>query len=87
MIVERFSTDPLAWYLDAACLEVPNAVALFFPERGQSWREAKAVCASCLVRDECLQYALDNGIHFGIWGGTSERERKSRRRARGNVAA
>jgi WhiB family redox-sensing transcriptional regulator len=53
----------------------------FFPERGASVREAKALCALCNVRDECLQYALDNDERFGVWGGLSERERRKLRRA------
>jgi WhiB family redox-sensing transcriptional regulator len=34
------------------------------------------------VRGDCLEYALDNGEKFGIWGGMSERERRRLRRAR-----
>ena len=41
---------------------------LFFPERGASTREAKEVCRGCVVRDDCLEYALANGEKFGIWG-------------------
>ena len=55
---------------------------LFFPERGASTREAKAVCANCTVRDECLEYALVNYEKHGIWGGKSERERRRMRNAR-----
>ena len=55
---------------------------VFFPDRGESLSPAKAVCAECIVRDECLEYALDNGERFGVWGGTSERERRRLRRAR-----
>lgn len=53
---------------------------LFFPERGTSAREAKAVCLACPVRPECLDWALDNGEMFGIWGGLTERERRRLRR-------
>ena len=49
---------------------------LFFPERGASTREAKEVCRGCEVRIDCLEYALQNGEKFGIWGGMSERERR-----------
>ena len=49
---------------------------LFFPDRGASLAEAKAVCAGCVVRDECLEYALAAGERFGVWGGLSERERR-----------
>jgi WhiB family redox-sensing transcriptional regulator len=55
---------------------------LFFPERGASTRQAKAVCTGCPVREECLEYALSNGEKFGIWGGKSERERRILRRKR-----
>lgn len=55
---------------------------LFFPERGASTREAREVCRGCVVRSECLEYALVNGEKFGIWGGLSERERRRLRRQR-----
>lgn len=55
---------------------------LFFPERGASTEEAKAVCAGCAVREQCLEFALTNGEKFGIWGGLSERERRRIRRER-----
>jgi WhiB family redox-sensing transcriptional regulator len=55
---------------------------LFFPERGASTREAKEVCRGCVVREDCLEYALVNGEKFGIWGGMSERERRRLRRQR-----
>lgn len=62
---------------------------MFFPERGASTREAKEVCRGCVVREECLEYALIMGEKFGIWGGMSERERRRirRQRALARVAA
>ena len=60
---------------------------IFFPDRGESLAPAKAVCAECIVRDECLEFALDQGERFGVWGGTSERERRKLRRARREAAA
>lgn len=66
------------WMLEARCLDAdPEA---FFPEKGGSTREAKRICAACPVREECLQYALDNDERFGIWGGLSERERRRAKR-------
>ena len=50
--------------------------AAFFPEKGGSNREAKAVCARCPVTAECLEYALERDERFGIWGGLSEQERR-----------
>lgn len=70
------------WRAQAACSGYPNT--LFFPtgdglDEG-SIEKAKAICAVCPVIDECLQYALETNQRSGIWGGTSEKERKSLRR-------
>ncbi|PIE34422.1 MAG: transcriptional regulator [Ilumatobacter coccineus] len=72
------------WHDKANCLGVDPD--LFFPERGASTREAKEVCRSCVVRFDCLEYALQNGEKFGIWGGLSERERRRIRRQRAQQA-
>ena len=68
------------WLAKANCMGVDPD--LFFPQRGASTREAKEVCRGCVVREDCLEFALDNGEKFGIWGGMSERERRRLRRAR-----
>ncbi len=68
------------WQRQANCMGVDPD--LFFPERGASTREAKEVCRGCVVREDCLEYALTNGEKFGIWGGVSERERRKIRRRR-----
>ena len=68
------------WWDEANCLGVDPD--LFFPERGASTREAKAVCRGCVVSDDCLEYARQNSEKFGIWGGMSERERRRVRRQR-----
>ena len=73
-----FSDGPLAWQQHALCAQTdPEA---FFPEKGGSTRDAKRVCGVCPVREECLQYAMDNDERFGIWGGLSERERRRLRK-------
>ena len=59
---------------------------IFFPDRGESLSPAKAICAECIVQVECLEYALDNRERFGVWGGTSERERRRLRRSRREAA-
>lgn len=56
---------------------------LFFPEKGGSTREAKAVCRRCSLQTECLEQALTTGERFGIWGGKSERERRKLADTRG----
>jgi WhiB family redox-sensing transcriptional regulator len=68
----------LAWQGKARCLEVEPEI--FFPERGGSSKAARAVCNDCEVRSQCLNYALQNREQFGIWGGTSERERRRLRK-------
>ncbi len=72
--------------LDTTWQEFSNCLGvdpdLFFPERGASTREAKEVCRGCVVRQDCLEFALANGEKFGIWGGMSERERRRIRRQR-----
>lgn len=68
----------LAWQADALCAQTdPEA---FFPEKGGSTRAAKRICTTCDVRDQCLEYALQNDERFGIWGGLSERERRKLKR-------
>ncbi|MGK2853767.1 MAG: WhiB family transcriptional regulator [Microbacteriaceae bacterium] len=70
--------NPLAWQSDSLCSQTdPEA---FFPEKGGSTRDAKKICASCEVRSQCLDYALQNDERFGIWGGLSERERRKLRK-------
>jgi WhiB family redox-sensing transcriptional regulator len=67
-------TNALAWQRDALCSQTdPEA---FFPEKGGSTRDAKRICSGCDVRQQCLDYALQNDERFGIWGGLSERERR-----------
>jgi len=71
--VARLGQRP-AWHDLARCAETDPEI--FFPEKGESVRPAKRVCAGCEVRAECLQDALDRGERFGVWGGLSERERR-----------
>ena len=71
---------PETWMDDALCAQTdPEA---FFPAKGGSTRSAKAICAACPVIDECLAYALEHDERYGIWGGTSERERRAIKRER-----
>jgi WhiB family redox-sensing transcriptional regulator len=67
------------WWQLAACRETDPE--LFFPvtARGPGAMEiaqAKAVCATCEVRRQCLQYALATHQVDGVWGGTTEDERR-----------
>jgi WhiB family redox-sensing transcriptional regulator len=70
----RVQDEDLSWQDFARCAETdPEA---FFPEKGESTRAARRVCASCGVQQLCLDYALRHREQFGIWGGTSEQERR-----------
>jgi WhiB family transcriptional regulator, redox-sensing transcriptional regulator len=71
------------WRHRAACRD--EDPELFFPlsDIGPGARQAeraKSVCARCPVRAQCLEYALDNGLDHGIYGGTTESERWMLRR-------
>jgi WhiB family transcriptional regulator, redox-sensing transcriptional regulator len=79
-LIEALAIDELSWQDYANCRGAD--ADLFFPERGASTRKAKAICGACDVRDECLDFALEYGEKFGIWGGMSERERRRVRRER-----
>jgi Transcription factor WhiB len=68
------------WQSDAACRERPDID--YVPTRGVDSRAALATCARCLVRRECLSYALPKADVIGIWGQTGTRTR-ARARAEG----
>lgn len=80
------------WRDRAACRD--EDPELFFPisETGpgaEQVRRAKAVCAQCPVRSECLEYAMDSGLDYGVFGGTTAYERRqlSRQSDGGHLAA
>lgn len=69
-----------SWHRHAACqdLHPEDADELFFPlpRDHDAISEAKALCASCPVRRDCLNSALENGDKDGIWGGLTESDRR-----------
>ncbi|GGZ24058.1 WhiB family transcriptional regulator [Streptomyces nitrosporeus] len=71
------------WRMRAACRdEDPD---LFFPigTTGPALvqaEEAKAVCRTCPVREQCLEWALENKQDSGVWGGMDENERRAYKR-------
>lgn len=69
------------WRILGACRDVADP-SIFYPGRGESTAEAQAVCRGCPVRTDCLESALVHGEKHGIWGGTSERQRRRIRRQR-----
>jgi WhiB family transcriptional regulator, redox-sensing transcriptional regulator len=81
---DSLMAERAGWRLQAACLEYP--AVLFFGlddnetpvDRRAREEEAKKVCFTCSVRGECLEYALQTREAYGIWGGLTEVERRTR---------
>lgn len=73
------SPSDASWMRFAACRAVDPD--LFFPTTGGiGLKEAKRVCTQCPCRVACLDFAIENNEKYGVWGGTSERERRVLRR-------
>jgi WhiB family redox-sensing transcriptional regulator len=82
LTVDAFETAA-AWQNKAACRDTDPA--LFFPigttgNAVDQIASAKEVCLTCLSRDACLEFALATNQDTGVWGGTSEEERRVIRR-------
>lgn len=79
----------LTWRTQAACRGLDPTV--FYPtsEFEEEAEPAKAVCAVCPVRTDCLEHALSVREKDGIWGGATEKERRRiiRQRRRASRAA
>lgn len=76
---------PRDWRPDAACQG--HDVETFFPlgttgPALEQAEQAKAICACCKVRPECLEWALATHQDAGIWGGLTEEQRRTLRRSR-----
>ncbi|WP_406516354.1 WhiB family transcriptional regulator [Streptomyces sp. NBC_00873] len=86
-VMPRNTAPGLEWRHEAACRWIDPD--LFWPlgesmAARQQAEQAKAVCATCPVRTQCLEWAVETRQDFGVWGGMSERERRGlhRRKAR-----
>lgn len=80
-----FSPIKEVWRDRAACKGV--AIDVFYFESDEENRnlkketeKAKAFCKECPVAEQCLTYALNENIKFGVWGGFTSRERGSLRK-------
>jgi WhiB family redox-sensing transcriptional regulator len=78
--LQQLVLEAPAWMADAACAGTPTQA--FFPARGQPTTEARRLCSTCLVRVECLEYALADPTLSGVWGGLGEIQRRQLRRRR-----
>jgi len=76
-------TDYWEWQLHARCRRL-GATTFFAPdnetggERARRERDAKKICSFCEVRSQCLTHAMRISESYGVWGGTTERERANR---------
>ncbi len=68
------------WMAEGNCAH--RDPSTFFPSDGVGVDSAKKVCTDCPVQSQCLEYALTNRIDHGVWGGTSERQRRRILKAR-----
>jgi WhiB family redox-sensing transcriptional regulator len=75
-------TDSI-WMAAARCRDLEPA--MFFPSDGLGVELARRICVNCPVQAPCLEYALQHHIEHGVWGGTSERERRRIARRRRSV--
>lgn len=66
------------WTDQARCKGIDTN--LFFPVRGSFSKEVleeiQVYCSNCPVTEECLNYAIDNNIQSGVWGGFSTKQRR-----------
>ena len=72
-----------AWQEEANCQGIDTEE--FFPEKGGRNELAQRICRRCPVTDKCLQWALDRD-ELGVWGGTTEHERRQMKRRPQRVA-
>lgn len=68
------------WHTRGAChgMDIEDADAVFFPgpRDHEDIAEAKELCGWCPVQRDCLDFALENVLKEGIWGGLTEAERR-----------
>jgi len=68
-----------AWMQQGLCR---GMTAVFFSTAPSNLERARAICAGCPVREECLQYALGDAELEGVWAGLTAKERRAMRRGR-----
>lgn len=76
-----------SWQRSASCAGLESSI--FYPPTDEESGHAKAVCAECPVRQDCLEFAITVREKEGVWGGATaaERQRLVRRRRRERRAA
>lgn len=77
----REGVDPEQFFGPHVCSDECDGVRGCYIAKAETGRfrrisDAKAMCRRCPVIAECLEWALDTAQPFGIWGGTTERDRR-----------
>lgn len=86
--VSFYKPAPGDWVKHGACRPYPRS--WWFPERGinlvqngeanNTLRQAINICNTCVVKQQCLNYALMTPRErYGVWGGTTEKDRRGMR--------
>lgn len=73
--ITTLSEPPTNWMNKAACRGANTN--MFYPNPGEPSTPARQICDTCPVAVECLEYAINNGERYGIWGGTPVRKRRN----------
>jgi len=80
-IFDKRKLEDMQWMKDAACAETPDVN--FYPEEsGGAYYAARKVCLTCVVKTECLEYAIKYMENYGVWGGLGVRARAKIRQRR-----
>jgi WhiB family redox-sensing transcriptional regulator len=79
----RVVGDP-EWASRGACRDIDPEILFVV---GAAQHKAKTICMGCPVRIDCLADALDSRTEFGVWGGMTERERRTLLRRRPDVSS
>ena len=74
MMDTSFGIDELNWQDQARCAETDPE--LFYPETTGEALHARRICVTCPVRQKCLDYGMETGDEFGIWGGSTRDDRR-----------
>jgi WhiB family transcriptional regulator, redox-sensing transcriptional regulator len=73
--LRELDKSEVAWQLEALCAQTdPEA---FFPDLYSQSKFARELCAQCPVRKECYDYAVNNDIEYGVWGGVDFTARRN----------
>ena len=65
----------MTWVEEALCRGADPEQ--FFQRGKRKSRPAIQICERCQVRQQCLEYALREGIELGVWGGLTSRQRRA----------